>query len=147
MGNGYEKLKVLFVCTGNACRSQLAEAWCRCYWQDRVDAYSAGVAPHGFIDPRIIKVMAEAGIDMSSQRSKHLDEFNGMRFDYVITLCGNAQKVCPSFPETTKVLHVGFDAPPQLAAESKTEEEALIHYRKVRDDIKKFIETLPRFWA
>ena len=141
VGKKHKKLKFLFVCTGNACRSQLAEGWCRFLWDDRIEAYSAGVSPHGFVDPRIIKVMAEAGVDISAQRSKHLKEYDGMQFDWVITLCGNAQKACPAFPEKTRVLHAGFDAPPQLASESKSEEEALIHYRNVRDAIKAFIET------
>ena len=141
----HKKSKFLFVCTGNACRSQLAEGWCRFFWPDRIEAFSAGVSPHGFIDPRIVKVMAEAGVDISAQRSKGLEEYDGMQFDCVITLCSNAQKACPAFPEETKVLHAGFDAPPQLASESKSEEEALVHYRNVRDAIKAFIETLPGF--
>ena len=143
----HRKLKFLFVCTGNACRSQFAEGWCRFFWDDRIEAYSAGVSPHGFVDPRIIKVMEEAGVDISAQRSKHLKEYDGMKFDWVITLCSNAQKACPSFPEKTKVLHAGFDAPPQLASESKSEEEALVHYRNVRDAIKAFIETVPSLIA
>jgi arsenate reductase (thioredoxin) len=138
---------VLFVCTGNACRSQLAEGWCRFFWEDRIEAHSAGVSPHGFVDPRIVKVMAEAGVDISAQRSKHVNEYDGSQFDYVITLCSNARQVCPAFPEKTKVLHAGFDAPPQLAAASKNEEEALVHYRNIRDAIKTFIEDLPRLVA
>ena len=137
------KLKVLFICTGNACRSQLAEGWCRHFWEDCIEACSVGVSPLGFIDPRIVKVMAEAGVDISAQRSKHLAEYDGMQFDCVITFCSNAQKCCPAFPEKTKVLHVEFGSPPLLAAESKSEEEALVHYRKIRDEIKAFIETLP----
>jgi arsenate reductase len=137
------KLKILFVCTGNACRSQLAEGWCRFFWEDRIEACSAGVSPHGFVDPRIIKVMAEAGVDISAQRSKDLKEYDGTQFDWVITLCKYASKACPAFPDKTKVLHAGFDAPPQLASRSKSEEEALVHYRNVRDAIKAFIETLP----
>ncbi len=143
MRKSHRKLKILFVCTGNACRSQLAEGWCRFFWEDRIEAYSAGVSPHGFVDPRIIKVMEEAGVDISAQRSKHLKEYDGVQFDWVITLCSNATKARPAFPEKTKVLHVGFDAPPQLASESKSEEEALVHYRNVRDAIKAFIETFP----
>src|SRR5271157_2316296 len=147
MRKSHRKLKCLFVCTGNACRSQLAEGWCRFFWEDRIEAYSAGVSPHGFVDPRIIKVMAEAGVDISAQRSKHLKEYDGMQFDYIITLCSNAQQACPAFPEKTKVLHMGFGAPPQLAAASKNEEEALVHYRNIRDEIKSFIKKLPRLWA
>ena len=143
MRKSRSKLKILFVCTGNACRSQLAEGWCRFFWEDRIEAYSAGVSPHGFVDPRIIKVMAEAGVDISAQRSKDLKEYDGTQFDWVITLCKYASKACPAFPDKTKVLHAGFDAPPQLASRSKSEEEALVHYRNVRDAIKAFIETLP----
>lgn len=138
-----EKLKVLFICTGNSCRSQLAEGWCRFFWADRMEAYSAGVSPLGFIDPMIVEVMAEAGVDISAQRSKHISKYDGMQFDYVITLCSDAQKFRPAFPENTKALYVGFGSPPQLAAESKSKEEAFVHYRNIRDEIKAFIETLP----
>ncbi|MFZ2447626.1 MAG: arsenate reductase ArsC [Syntrophobacteraceae bacterium] len=136
-------MKILFLCTGNACRSQLAEGWSRRLKKDRIEPYSAGVSPHGFVDPRILRVMAEAGIDISDQRSKHVSELEGIEFDYVVTLCDNARKNCPPFPAGTVVLHVGFDAPPVLAAGAKTEEEALVHYRRIRDEIGAFVETLP----
>ncbi len=144
MRENSQKMKILFVCNGNACRSQLAEGWCRFLWQDRIESYSAGISPHGFIDPRIIKVMAEAGIDLSAQWSKPLKEYDGVQFDYVITLCGGAQRALPTFPGNTELLHAEFPAPPQLAAASQSEEEALVHYRTVRDAIRTIIEELPR---
>ena len=87
--------------------------------------------------------MAEAGVDISGHRSKHVRELSDVAFDYVVTVCGNAQESCPVFPGKTKVVHVGFDDPPRLAKEARTEEEALNHYRRVRDEIRKFVETLP----
>ena len=137
-----EKLKILYLCTGNSCRSQMAEGWTRHLKSDAVDAYSAGVEPHR-IDPRAVKVMAEVGIDISGQVSKHLDTLQGIEFDYVITLCDQANESCPLFLGKTRRLHVGFDDPPKLAGDSPTEEEALRHYRRVRDEIKAFVEKLP----
>ncbi len=137
-----EKMKILFLCTGNSCRSQMAEAWIRLLKGDRFDAYSAGVQPKP-IDPRAIKAMAEAGIDISEQKSKDVDVFGNMEFDYVITLCDNARESCPYFPAKTKVIHQGFEDPPKLAEEAKNEEEAMAPYRRIRDEIKAFVETLP----
>jgi len=131
-------MKVLFLCTGNSCRSQMAEGFARFLKSDFINAYSAGTAPKG-LDPRAIKVMAEVGIDITQQRSKHLDEFNNTEFDYVITLCDHAHESCPLFPGKTKVIRVGFDDPPRLAAITASEEEILNHYRRVRDEIKQFI--------
>jgi arsenate reductase len=137
-----EKLKILYLCTGNSCRSQMAEGWTRHLKSNAIDAYSAGVEPHG-IDPRAVKVMAEVGIDISGQVSKHLDTLQGIEFDYVITLCDQANESCPLFLGKTRRLHVGFDDPPKLAGDSPTEEEALRHYRRVRDEIRAFVEKLP----
>ena len=137
-----EKMKILFLCTGNSCRSQMAEAWTRLLKGNRFDAYSAGVQPKP-IDPRAIKAMAEAGIDISEQKSKDVDVFANMEFDYVITLCDNARESCPYFPAKTKVIHQGFEDPPKLAEEAKNEEEAMAPYRRIRDEIKAFVETLP----
>ena len=120
----------------------MAEAWTRVLKGDRVEAYSAGVDPHE-IDPRAVQAMAEVGIDISGQRSKDVDTFEDVEFDYVITLCDNAHQACPVFPAKTRVLHVGFDDPPRLAAGAQTEEEAMVHYRRVRDEIKEFVEKLP----
>ena len=137
-----EKLKVLFLCTGNSCRSQMAEAWTRVLKGDRIEAYSAGVDPHG-VEPRAVKAMAQAGIDISGQTSKDVDTLEHIIFDYVITLCDQAHQACPVFPAKTRLLHVGFDDPPRLAAGAQAEEEAMVHYRRVRDEIKAFVERLP----
>ena len=136
------KLKILFLCTGNSCRSQMAEGWAKKLRADDIDAYSAGVEPRA-IDPRAIKAMAEVGVDISEQRSKHVSEFKDLEFDYVITLCGQAQESCPMFPGQTKVVHHGFEDPPQLAAHAKTEEAAMSHYRRIRDEIKEFVLGIP----
>jgi arsenate reductase len=137
-----ERLKILFLCTGNSCRSQMAEAWTRTLKGDVIDAQSAGTEPKG-VDPRAVKAMAEVGVDISINRSKSTVEFMDMEFDYVITLCDNAQQACPFFPAKTRVLHHGFEDPPVLAAGAKNEEEAMAHYRRIRDEIKAYVETLP----
>ena len=131
-------LKILFLCTGNSCRSQMAEGWARHLKGDLIDAYSAGIETHG-LNPNAVKVMTEAGVDISRQSSKGLDELSEIKFDYVITVCGHADENCPMFSGETKVVHVGFDDPPKLAQGAKTEEEALGHYRRVRDEIKALI--------
>ena len=135
-------LKILFLCTGNSCRSQMAEGWARHLKRDVIEPHSAGIEPRG-LDPRAVRVMAEAGVDISSKQSKHVDELGGVEFDTVVTVCGHAHEHCPRFPGLTRVIHVGFDDPPQLAAGAKTEEEALGHYRQVRDEIRAFVERLP----
>jgi arsenate reductase (thioredoxin) len=137
-----DRLKVLFLCTGNSCRSQMAEGWARALRGDVIDAYSAGVSPHG-MNARAIHVMQEAGVDISTQSSKHVDTLAAVPLDYVVTVCGHANETCPVFPGRTKVVHVGFDDPPKLAAGATTEEEALSHYRRVRDEIKTWVLTLP----
>jgi arsenate reductase len=137
-----DKLKVLFLCTGNSCRSQMAEGWAKKLKGDVIEPYSAGIETHG-LNPNAVKVMAEAGVDISSHRSKHLDEVKDIDFDFVITVCDNAREHCPIFPGKTRLLHTGFDDPPSLAKNAKTEEEALNVYRRVRDEIKDFVETLP----
>jgi len=136
------KLKVMFLCTGNSCRSQMAEGWARHLKGDVIDAYSAGVEPHG-MNQRAIKAMAEAGVDITGQRSKHVDEIAGVAFDYVVTVCGHANETCPIFGGNTKVVHIGFDDPPKLAAGARSDEAALPHYRRVRDEIRAFIEQMP----
>lgn len=136
------RLKILFLCTGNSCRSQMAEGWTRHLKGDVIEPYSAGIETHG-LNPNAVKVMAEAGVDISRQRSKHVDELKDVAFDYVVTVCDNANESCPLFPGKTKVVHVGFDDPPRLARTAKTEDEALDHYRRVRDEIRAFVETLP----
>lgn len=137
-----DKLNVLFLCTGNSCRSQMAEGWCRALKGDRIEAYSAGIETHG-LNLFAVKVMAEAGVDISGHKSKLIGEVMSVPFDYVVTVCGNAQESCPFFPGRAKIVHVGFDDPPRLAASCESEEGKLDCYRRVRDEIKAFIETLP----
>jgi arsenate reductase len=119
----------------------MAEGWARALKSDVLDAYSAGIETHG-LNPRAVRVMAEAGVDISGHRSKTIAELKGVDFDVVVTVCGHANEHCPVFPGTTKVIHVGFDDPPALAKNAKSEEEALTHYRRVRDEIRRFIEDL-----
>ena len=142
MPQDHKKMKVLFLCTGNSCRSQMAEGWARALKGDLIEPYSAGIETHG-LNPNAVKVMAEAGVDISGHRSKNLSELKDVAFDYVITVCDNAHESCPLFPGKTKVVHVGFDDPPRLAKTAKDEEEALGHYRRVRDEIRAFVEGLP----
>ena len=120
----------------------MAEAWTKRLKGNVIDAYSAGTVPKG-VDPRAVKAMKEAGIDISTYRSKSTTELMNMEFDYVITLCGNAQHACPFFPAKTRVLHHGFEDPPALAISAKSEEEAMVHYRRIRDEIRAFVNTLP----
>jgi arsenate reductase len=136
------KTKVLFLCTGNACRSQMAEGFARALRPDDIEAYSAGIDPHG-LDPLAVKAMAEAGVDIAGQRSKGVEALPLREFDYVVTLCGHASENCPYFPGAVKRLHAGFDDPPTLAQDAKTEEEALVHYRRVRDAIRRFVQEFP----
>ncbi len=120
----------------------MAEGWARHLKGDVLDAYSAGIETHG-LNPNAVKVMAEAGVDISGQRSKHVEELQDVAFDFVVTVCDNAHDACPIFPGRTKVVHVGFDDPPRLARSAKTEEEALACYRRVRDEIRALVEKLP----
>ena len=136
------KLRVLFLCTGNSCRSQMAEAWARRLRGDLIEPYSAGIEAGG-LDPRAVQVMAEADVDISGRQSKTIDALGGVVFDCVVTVCDRARETCPLFPGRTKVVHVGFDDPPRLARDVQTEEEALGHYRRVRDEIRAFVGTLP----
>ena len=135
--------KVLFLCTGNSCRSQMAEGWARELLAGVVEPFSAGIEAHG-LNPRAMQVMEEAGVDISAQQSKTVGDVMNVPFDLVITVCGHAHESCPVFPARARVLHAGFDDPPKLARGAATEEEALGHYRRVRDEIRRFIERLPR---
>lgn len=156
--------RVLFLCTHNSCRSQMAEGWLnklgveRCetnhngratcsdaWWisklsEHKFEAESAGMEPT-FVHPLAVKAMAEAGVDISSQRSKSIDEFPDQSFDYVITLCGGAQKTCPVFPGEYQSLH--WDIPDPAAAEG-SDEEKMSAFRSVRDDIRARVENLIR---
>lgn len=140
--------KILFLCTGNSCRSQMAEAWCKALQGAVFEAYSAGVSPHG-IDPVAARVMRESGLDISANRSKKISDLpvSPDSLDYVITICGSAQERCPLFPGKAKVLHRGFDDPPSLAANAHSDEELLDIYRRVRDEIRDFMQTLPAWLA
>jgi arsenate reductase len=135
-------VKVLFLCTGNSCRSQMAEGWARHLKDDRIEAWSAGIETHG-LNPNAVKVMSEAGVDISGHRSKDLDDIAGVTFDYVVTVCGHAHETCPIFPGNATVVHHGFDDPPALAKTAASEDEALGHYRRVRDEIRDYVSTLP----
>lgn len=142
MQEAKRKLKVLFLCTGNSCRSQMAEGWARHLKGDVIEPYSAGIETHG-LNPNAVKVMAEAGVDISGQRSKRVDEVRDIPFDSVVTVCDHAHESCPLFPGRVRIVHVGFDDPPRLAKRTKSEEEALDCYRRVRDEIRQFVESLP----
>ncbi len=137
-----EKKKILFLCTGNSCRSQMAEAWTRHLKADEFEPYSAGIDVRA-VDPRAVLAMLEVGIDISHYRSKHVDTLVSIEFDYVVTLCSHAQETCPFFPAKTRVLHVGFMDPPVLAETCGTEEEIMACYRKVRDEIRIFVQKFP----
>ena len=136
------RLKILFLCTGNSCRSQMAEGWARARKGDCIEAYSAGMEKHG-MNPYAVRVMTEAGVDISRQYSKTLAEMGLVEFDYVVTLCGQADENCPVFPGKTRVVHRGFEDPPKLTKHLPDGEEKLAVYRRVRDEIRRFVETLP----
>jgi arsenate reductase len=121
----------------------MAEGWARALRADTIEAYSAGVETHG-LSALAVKVMAEAGVDISHHRSKNVAELMDVPFDYVVTVCDSAAAACPVFPGKARVVHVPFDDPPRLAKDAKTEEEALSHYRRVRDEIRAFVQTLPQ---
>jgi arsenate reductase len=142
MQEAMSKIRVLFLCTGNSCRSQMAEGWARHLRGDRIEAYSAGIEKHG-MNPHAVQVMAEAGVDLSRQWSKTVAELGGVAFDYVVTVCGHAHERCPVFPGPAKVVHAGFDDPPRLSAGLPDGEAKQVIYRRVRDEIRAFVETLP----
>ncbi len=145
MSHSDDKLRwsVLFLCTGNSCRSQMAEGWVGALHGDLIEAYSAGIEQHG-MNADAVAVMAEVGIDISSQTSKTVDQLSTKRFDVVFTVCRNANENCPTpWNQQTKVEYVGFDDPPKLAASAVTQEEKLVHYRRVRDEIRAFVDDLP----
>jgi arsenate reductase len=121
------KLRVLFLCTGNSCRSQMAEGWARALKGEVIDAYSAGTHPKE-LDPLAVRVMGDVGIDLSTQQSKSLDAVQHIRFDFVVTVCSDAHETCPVFPGRARIVHRGFDDPPRLAAGAKSQEEALVRF-------------------
>lgn len=137
-----DRLKILFLCTGNSCRSQMAEGWARHLKSDVIDAYSAGIEKHG-LNPNAVQVMREANVDITSQQSQTVSDLGPIEFDYVVTVCGHADSNCPTFLGAAKVVHHGFDDPPKLAKSAASPEEALGHYRRVRDEIRQFVDGLP----
>lgn len=142
MNEGNILLKILFLCTGNSCRSQMAEGWAKYLKANQIDSYSAGIHSHG-LDPNAVKVMLEAGVDISQHRSKNVSELLDIPFDYIITVCNNANEACPVFPKKTKVIHVVFDDPPKLTEQITDEEKKVNCYRRVRDEIRDYISQLP----
>ena len=137
-----KKIKLLFLCTGNSCRSQMAEAWTRHLKSDAIEAYSAGVKASD-LNKNAVKVMAEKNIDISKQRSKNIDEYKEIDFDYIITLCGHAHETCPKVFSESRIIHKGFDDPPEMTKRFTDNEEKLNCYRKVRDEIYEYVKTLP----
>ncbi|MFZ3048709.1 MAG: arsenate reductase ArsC [Desulfatirhabdiaceae bacterium] len=137
-----QKFKILFLCTGNTCRSQMAEGLTRHLKSHIIEPWSAGIDP-GTVNPLAILSMAEIGIDISAYQSKSIESLGPIPFDYVITLCDYAHESCPLFPGKTNRRHVGFDDPPALAKNARNFEEAIVHYRRVRDEIREMVEKLP----
>lgn len=137
-----DTLKILFLCTGNSCRSQMAEGWTRHLKGQEFEAYSAGVERHG-MNPYAVRVMAEAGVDISGQRSKLVDELPQVSFDFVVTVCDNANENCPYFPGDVRRVHKAFGDPPKLAAGLTDEEAILDVYRRVRDGVRDFVRGMP----
>ena len=133
---------VLFLCTGNSCRSQMAEGWGKALKSDKFNFYSAGTKKHG-LNPNAIKVMKEVGIDITTHESNTTDELPQVTMDYVFTVCSDAHENCPFFPGG-KIIHVGFDDPPRLTKDMKDEEEILPVYRRVRDEIKEFVNDIEK---
>jgi len=133
------KKRVLILCTGNSARSQMAEGLLAHYGADRFEVESAGTKPSQ-VRPEAISVMKELEIDISGHRSKHLDEFQGQHFDYVLTVCDNAKESCPFFPGDSKRFHMAFDDP---ATYQGTEEARLAVFRRVRDEIQRYLQTFP----
>ena len=138
--------RILFLCTGNSCRSQMAEGWARALIGERFDVHSAGIRAHG-LNRVAVQVMAEAGVDISSQRSKTIERLGNLQFDFVVTVCDDAQESCPVFPGDAKTIHHSFDDPPRLAETAGSDDEAMGHYTRVRDEIRDFVRLLPALLA
>ena len=137
-----QRLTILFLCTGNSCRSQMAEGWARHLKSDMLEPYSAGIETHG-LNPNAVRVMQEAGVDISAGQSKTPADLADVDFDVVVTVCSHAERHCPSFEGAARVIHKAFDDPPRLAQGAASEEEALAPYRRVRDEIRDFVQSLP----
>ncbi len=137
-----QRQSILFLCTGNSCRSQMAEGWAKSLLGERYAIYSAGIEAHG-LNPNAVRVMQEAGVDISGQKSQRLEELAEVELDLVVTVCGHADENCPVLPVKCRKLHVPFDDPPALARGTASEEESLECYRRVRDEIHEFVQRLP----
>lgn len=139
MSGTTRKLNVMFLCTGNSCRSQMAEGWATYLKGDVIEAFSAGVDP-GKLNERAVEVMGEAGVDISGNRSKHVDDLCGVDFDYVVTVCDHAHETCPVFGGKAKVIHRKFDDPSFVIG---TVDEVMSEFRRVRDEIREFVSRMP----
>ena len=139
----FRRFRILFLCTGNSCRSQMAEGWARALHPRLLDPCSAGTQPKG-VDPRAVRAMAEAGVDISGQTSKAVAACDPDTLDLVVTVCDAAAEACPASVGRARALRQSFDDPPRLAAGAASDDEAMGHYRRVRDEIRAFIETLPQ---
>lgn len=138
------KPKILFLCTGNSCRSQMGEGWARQLHGDKYEVYSAGIEAHG-MNPLAVQAMKDNAVDISGHTSKTVKKLENVVFDYVITVCGHADENCPVFPGDAKVVHKGFEDPPKLAQNAKTDAEKLVYYKEVSEQIRDFVKTLPQF--
>jgi arsenate reductase (thioredoxin) len=138
-------LRILFLCSGNSCRSQMAEGWARKLWPRSIEPHSAGIEAHG-LDSIAVRVMAESDIDISGQRSKPIRELRELDFDAVITLSDRVRRLCPVFWTRARTIHVGLQSPPRLAADALTEEDRLTPYRQARDAIRFLVESLPDYF-
>jgi arsenate reductase len=132
---------ILFLCTGNSCRSQMADGWCKALHGDKYNVYSAGTTTHG-INPRAVKAMAQAGVDISSHTSKSAESLAGITFEIVFTVCSDADENCPVFPGA-RVIHVGFDDPPRLTKDMQNEDEIMAVYQRVCGEIRAFVASIP----
>jgi len=130
------KKKLLFLCTGNSCRSQMAEGYGKIFLGDKFDVYSAGIEKHG-LNPYMVKVMIEDGVDVSSHYSKTLSDLGDLDFDVVVTVCGHANETCPTYLKKAEIIHKGFDDPAKFEG---SEEEKIDGFRRVRDEIKNYIK-------
>lgn len=134
---------ILFLCTGNSCRSQMAEGWARHLKGDVFHFHSAGTKSHG-LNPLAVRVMNEVGVDISKHESKTLDDVKDIKMDFVFTVCSDAHESCPVFPHG-KTIHVGFDDPPRLTVDCRTDNEKLPIYRRVRDEIRDFVMNIEKY--
>lgn len=136
------KKNIMFLCTGNSCRSQMAHGWANLLKGEMFNFYSAGTQSHG-LNPNAIKVMSEVGVDISNHQSNTFDEYSEIKMDFIITVCSDANENCPIVPG--KIIHIGFDDPPKLTKDMQNEEQILNVYRRVRDEIKDMILNLESY--